>query len=83
MEHCNEISSSGHEFDLTLLNKEATSIHRELDDKTEQSNDDDSEEVTEVIRRKIRIINNDSDIAEVPQSDSSEWINCIEVEEIS
>ncbi|XP_035737648.1 piggyBac transposable element-derived protein 4-like isoform X2 [Vespa mandarinia] len=87
MELSNEISSSEDEFEVTLLNEEITSIHRELDDKENtSSDDDDSNEVSGVRRRKIRIINSecdsDSDTAEDPQSDSSEWISCTESEEI-
>lgn len=50
MELSNEISSSEDEFDVTLLNEEITSIHRELDDKDNKSSDDDSNEVSGVRR---------------------------------
>ncbi|CAK9809611.1 PiggyBac transposable element-derived protein 4 [Anthophora plagiata] len=86
MEFNNEISLSEDEFDLTLLNEEITSIHKELDDTENKSSDDDSDEVRGVRRRKIRRIDSecdsDSDTAEDPQSDSSEWITCTESEEI-
>ena len=84
IELSNEISSSEDEFDLNLLKKEITSIHRELDDRENTSSDDDSDEVRGVRRRKIRKIDseydNDSDTAEDSKWGSSEWICCTESE---
>lgn len=42
MELNNEINSSENEFDLELLNKEITAIHRELVDRENTSNVDDT-----------------------------------------
>lgn len=80
MERSNEISSSEDEFDFELLNEEITTIHREFDGRENTSSSDDSDEVSGVRRGKIRIINSecdsDSDTAEDPLSDNSEWISC-------
>lgn len=84
MECDNEISSSEDEFDFSLLNDEITSIHKALDDREEESSEEDSDEVRGVRRRKIRVIESecesDSDSAE--ETEMSEWITCTESEEI-
>jgi hypothetical protein len=49
-----KISSSEYEFDFLLLNDEIMSIHKALDDKVNESSDEDSDEVRDVRRRKIK-----------------------------
>ena len=75
MEYDKEISSSEDEFEFSL-NEEITSIHTELNDTKNESSDNDSDEVRFVRKRKVRIIDSDSeddsDTAENAQSDSSE-----------
>ena len=63
MEYDNEISSSEDKFDFSLLNDEIISIHKEINNR--KSNNKHGNEIRDIRRRKIRIINNDKVINSV------------------
>ena len=71
MDYDKGISSSEDEFDFSL-NEEITSIHTELNNTENESSDNNSDEVKFVRKRKVRIIDSDSedssDTAENAQS---------------
>lgn len=57
MEYNNEISSSEDEFDFLLLNDEIISIHKEINNR--ESNGEHGNEIRDIRRRKIRIIDSE------------------------
>ena len=79
MDYDKGISSSEDEFDFSL-NEEITSLHTELNNAENESSDNNSDEIKFVPKRKVRIIDSDSEddsnTAENAQSDSFEWLSC-------
>ena len=71
-----QISSSSDEFDFATLNEEITLISDVLRHETNESSGEDSEEVRGVRRRKIRIIDSESEVESETAEDasSSEWV---------
>lgn len=86
MKRNTEISSSEYEFDFTMLNEDIAALYRELNDTENNSSSNDSDEVRDVRRRRVRVIDSecdsDTDTTEDLQSDSSEWISCTESKQI-
>ena len=75
-----QISSSSNEFDFSTLNEQITSIHDGLRYETNESSGEDSDEVKGVRRRKIRIIDSESETAK--GASSSEWVLCRKYDEV-
>ena len=79
MDYDKGINSSEDEFDFSL-NEEITSLHTELNNTENESSDNNSDEIKFVPKRKVRIIDSDSEddsnTAENAQSDSFEWLSC-------
>lgn len=78
------INSSSDEFEFSALNEEIPSISDGLRYETNESSGEDSDEVRSVKRRKIRIIDSESEAESETAEDasSSEWILCREYEEV-
>ncbi|KAL2719344.1 piggyBac transposable element-derived protein 4-like [Vespula squamosa] len=80
----NQINSSSDEFDFSILNKQIIWIHDGLRFKTNESSGEDSDEVTSLKQRKIRIIDSESETESETAEDASstEWALCGEYEEM-
>ena len=74
-----QISSSSDEFNFATLDEESTLISDGLRHASNESSEEDSEEVRGVRRRKIRIIDSES---EVEGASSSKWVICSGYEEV-
>jgi hypothetical protein len=83
MEYEEDISSSEDEFNFSSVTNEIISKHRLLVHGEEEGSDEDSDEDKGVGRRKIRIIDSESereyDCAE--EIEPSEWTMCTESED--
>ncbi|KAK2577893.1 hypothetical protein KPH14_002632 [Odynerus spinipes] len=67
-----QISSSSDEFNFAALDEEITLISDGLRHETNDSSGEDSEEVRGVRRRKIRIIESESEVASEVESGTAE-----------
>ena len=69
------------EFDFHYWN-DVTSIHKEINDR--KSNDEDGDEIKNIKRRKIRIIDNECESEDIAEdAENFKWITCPESENIS
>ncbi|CAK9816388.1 PiggyBac transposable element-derived protein 4 [Anthophora quadrimaculata] len=84
MEHDEEITSSEDEFNFSAITNEITSLHRQLAHENEDRSDEDSDAVRGVRRRKIRLIDSESESQSdcTEETEPSEWTVCTESEEI-
>ncbi|XP_015189377.1 PREDICTED: odorant receptor 85c-like [Polistes dominula] len=84
MEHDEDITSSEDEFNFSAITNEIAPLHRQLVHGNEYRSDQVSDDVRGLRRRKIRIIDCESESHSdcTEETEPSEWTICIEFEEI-